>query len=345
MPWTTVCINNDDVCCFEDSGHRCLTYVQALREAQEMVLRQDPDAFVIGEGVDDAGGVFGSTLGLVDEFGPDRVMDMPIAENGLTGAAIAAASVGMKPIFVHMRADFLPMCMDQIVNHAAKWHSMSGGATSIPLVIRSIIGRGWGSAAQHSQGLHSLFLSVPGLRIGMPTTPYDAKGMMLAAYSDPNPVMIFEHRWLYDFQGPVPEEFYTVPIGEAVVRRKGTDVTILAVSQSVPEAINAANELAADGIEAEVVDPRWLAPLDMDTITESVKKTGRLVICDVANRTAGYGAEVVCRLAETAPEFLQAPVERVSFPDLPTPSSPALEAAYYPGPEDIVRAVRQTLSR
>lgn len=344
MPWTSVCINDEDVCCFEESGHRCLTYVEALREAHEMILASDPEAFVIGEGVDDAGGVFGSTLGLVDTFG-ERVMDMPIAENGLTGVAIAAASVGMKPIFVHMRADFLPMCMDQIVNHAAKWHFMTGGQVSIPLVIRSIIGRGWGSAAQHSQGLHSLFLSVPGLKIAMPTTPYDAKGMMIAAYRDPNPVLIFEHRWLYGAKGPVPEDMYSVPLGKAVVRRPGSDVTVVAVSQAVPQAVEAAARLQQDGIDVEIVDPRSVAPLDMETIIASVEKTGRLVICDVANRASGYGAEVVCRIMEDSPASLRAPVKRVSFPDLPTPCSPALEEAYYPGVDDIVVAVRQAVAQ
>ncbi|MDR3641665.1 MAG: transketolase C-terminal domain-containing protein [Humidesulfovibrio sp.] len=344
MPWTSVCLNDEDVCCLEESGHRCLTYVQALREAHDMILASDPEAFVIGEGVDDAGGVFGSTLGLAETYG-ERVMDMPIAENGLTGVAIAAASVGMRPILVHMRADFLPMSMDQIVNHAAKWHSMTGGQVSIPLVIRSIIGRGWGSAAQHSQGLHSLFLSVPGLKIALPATPYDAKGMLLAAHADPNPVLYFEHRWLYGAKGPVPAGHYTVPLGQAVVRRSGADATVVAVSHAVPQAMQAAAALKDDGIGVEVIDPRAIAPLDMDTILASVAKTGRLVICDVACRTAGYGAELTCRLAEAAPQLLKAPVRRVSFPDLPTPASPALEAAYYPGVEDIKRAVRQTLAK
>jgi pyruvate dehydrogenase E1 component beta subunit len=260
-------------------------------------------------------------------------MDMPIAENGLTGVAIAAAAAGMKPIFVHMRADFLPMCMDQIVNHAAKWHSMSGGQVSIPLVIRSIIGRGWGSAAQHSQGLHSLFLSVPGLKIAMPATPYDAKGMLMAASKDPNPTLIFEHRWLYEAKGPVPEGIYYAPLDQAVVRRHGTDVTVVAASQTLPQAIQAAMALEKDGVQVEVIDPRVIAPLDVETVIESVTRTGRLVICDVA-----------CRIAESKPGILRAPVKRVSFPDLPTPCSPALEEAYYPGVDDIIRAVQSTLS-
>lgn len=345
MPWTSVCLCEDDILGFEGSGHRCISYADALREAQETILAQDPDAFVIGEGVDDSGGVFGSTKGLVDKFGSDRVMDTPIAENGLTGIAIAAAAVGMKPICVHMRADFLPMCMDQIVNHAAKWHFMTGGQTCIPLVIRSIIGRGWGSAAQHSQGAHSMFLSVPGLKIALPTTPYDAKGMLLAAYKDPNPVLLFEHRWLYNLKGPVPEEAYTVPLGKAVVRHAGYDVTVVAVSQSVLQAAKAAVKLASQGIEAEVLDPRSLYPLDMDAIKASVKKTGRLVICDVANRNAGYGAEVTCRIAEDDPTMLRAPIRRVSFPDLPTPASSTLEEAFYPGEEDIIQAVMSVMGK
>ena len=345
MPWTSLCITEDDVSGFERNGHRCISYADALREAQESILEQDSNAFVIGEGVDDFGGVFGSTKGLVDKFGSDRVMDAPIAETGLTGVAIAAAAVGMKPIFVHMRADFLPMCMDQIVNHAAKWHFMSGGQTCIPLVIRSIIGRGWGSAAQHSQGLHSMFLSVPGLKIALPTTPYDAKGMLLAAYKDPNPVLLFEHRWLYSLKGPVPEDDYTVSLGKAVVRHQGSDITVVAVSQSVLQAANAAAQLASQGIEVEVVDPRSLFPLDMDAIKASVKKTGRLVICDVANRNAGYGAEIACRIAEDDPTMLRAPVRRVSFPDLPTPASSTLEEAFYPGEEDIIQAIMSVMGK
>lgn len=345
MPWTSVCICEDDVLGFEGSGHRCISYAQALHEAQETILAQDPNAFVIGEGVDDSGGIFGSTKGLVDKFGSDRVMDTPIAENGLTGIAIGAAAVGMKPIFVHMRTDFLPMCMDQIVNHAAKWHFMSGGQTCIPLVIRSIIGRGWGSAAQHSQGLHSMFLSVPGLKIGLPTTPYDAKGMLLAAYKDPNPVLLFEHRWLYNLKGPVPEDAYTVPFGKAVIRHDGFDVTVVAVSQSVLQAVKVATRLASQGITVEVVDPRSLYPLDMEAIKASVKKTGRLVICDVANRNAGYGAEVVCRIAEEDPNILRAPIRRVSFPDLPAPASSTLEDVFYPGEEDIIQAIMSVMGK
>jgi pyruvate dehydrogenase E1 component beta subunit len=343
MPWTAVCISKDDSLRFEQDGHRCLTYVGALNEAQKQALSADSEVFLIGEGIDDVGGVFGSTRGLKELFG-DRVMDMPIAENGLTGVVTAAAGVGMKPVLVHMRADFLPMSMDQLTNHAAKWHYMSGGQVSIPLVIRSIIGRGWGSAAQHSQGTHNMFLSTPGLKIALPATPYDAKGIFISALQDPNPVLIFEHRWLYDTVGPVPEEMYAVPLGTAIVRRPGNDVTVVAVSHMLPQAMLAAEELVRKGIDVEVVDPRTIAPLDMATITASVAKTGRLVICDVSCRTGGYGAEVVCRLVETDSAMLKSPVQRVSFPDLPTPCSPVLEAAYYPGVEDIITAVEVAVS-
>lgn len=207
--------------------------------------------------------------------------------------------------------------------------------------MRAIIGRGWGSAAQHSQGLHSLFLSVSGLKIAMPATPYDAKGLLWAAHQDPNPVLVFEHRWLYNSVGPVPEEPYALPLGQAVVRRPGRDATVVAVSHMLPQAMQAAADLAAEGIEAEVVDPRTIAPLDMKTILESVARTRRLVICDVVCRTAGYGAEIACRLAEADPGLLRAPLRRISFPDLPTPASPVLEEAYYPGAGHIAQAVRE----
>jgi pyruvate dehydrogenase E1 component beta subunit len=342
MPWTKVCIDKAELEeTFSREGLRGLTYVEALREAHAQLLKSDERVFVIGEGVDDPGGVFGSTVGLCEEFGKERVMDIPIAENGLTGVAIGAAAAGMRPIFVHMRMDFLPMCMDQIVNHAAKWHYMTGGAVNVPLVIRSIIGRGWGSAAQHSQALHALFMSVPGLKIVMPSTPYDAKGLLVAAVRDGNPVMFIEHRWVYNQPGYVPEELYTVPIGEGIIRREGGDVTVVALSQMVYEAMKAARALEAEGIDVEVVDPRSLKPLDEGLILDSVKKTGRLVIADVACRTGGVGAEIACRVAEGAQEHLRAPVRRVNFPDTPTPSSPVLEESYYPNAGDIARAVKE----
>ncbi|MBF0481345.1 MAG: alpha-ketoacid dehydrogenase subunit beta [Desulfovibrionaceae bacterium] len=344
MPWTKVFLAKEDLACFgPGEGLRGLTFVQALLEAQTQILENDPSAFVIGEGVNDSGGVFGSTLGLADRFGPKRVMDMPIAENGLTGIAAGAAAAGMRPIFVHMRMDFLPMCMDQIVNHAAKWHYMSGGALTVPLVIRSIIGRGWGSAAQHSQGLHSLFLSVPGLKIIAPSTPYDAKGLLMEAAADNNPVLVVEHRWLYGSVGYVPEAPYREPFGKALVRRPGRDCTVVAISQMVYEAMRAAADLEAQGVSVEVVDPRSLKPLDTETILASVRRTGRLVVADVACPMGGAASEIMAAVLETDPGLLAAPAVRVSFPEAPTPCSPVLEEAYYPGARHIAGAVKKTL--
>ena len=342
MPWTKLFVNISE---FKDevtgAGLRGLSYREALREVQGQLLEDNDDVVIIGEGVDDPGGIFGSTLGLAEAFGKNRVMDIPIAENGMVGVAIGAAIAGMKPIFVHMRTDFLPMCMDQLVNHAAKWYYMTGGQVNVPLVVRSIIGRGWGSAAQHAQALHGLFMNVPGLKIVMPSTPYDVKGLMVAALQDGNPVMFFEHRWVYDYVGYVPEGLYKVPIGKGVVRREGRDVTVVALSQMVFEAIRAARILEQDGIDVEVVDPRTLKPLDEDMIFESVKKTGRLVIADVACKTGGVGAEIACRVAESAHNDLRCPIKRINFPDAPVPNSPVLENAYYPDKETIIRSVKE----
>ena len=341
MPWTKVYVEKD---AFKDTlaqdGLRGLSFCEALREAQSQILRDNENAFIMGEGVDDPGGIFGTTLDLWKEFGRDRVMDIPIAENGMTGVAIGAAMAGMAPIFVHMRMDFLPMCMDQIINHAAKWNYMTGGKVSVPMIIRSIIGRGWGSAAQHSQALHGIFMHIPGLKIIMPSTPYDAKGLLLSAAADPNPVMCIEHRWIFDYVGYVPEEKYTIPFGKGIIRRPGKDVTVVALSQMVYEAMKAAPILLQQGIDIEIVDPRTLNPLDEDLILESVSKTGRLVIADTACKTGGVGAEIGCRIAEKIPGFLKSPIKRVNFPDAPTPCSPVLEEAYYPDFKNIINIVR-----
>jgi len=344
MPWTKVYIDKAD---FEDTlakkGMRGLSYKDALREAQSQLLESDERVFLMGEGIDDPGGVFGTTQGLADRFGKERVMDIPIAENGLTGVAIGAAVAGMRPVFIHMRMDFLPMCMDQIINHAAKWNYMTGGAVNVPLVIRSIIGRGWGSAAQHSQALHALFVHIPGLKVVAPSTPYDAKGLLISSVEDGNPIMFVEHRWIYDYIGYVPEEMYRVPLGTGVIRREGKDVTVVAISQMVYEAMKAAKALAGEGIELEIIDPRCLKPLDEALIFDSVKKTGRLIIADVACKTGGAGAEIACRVSESVFGFLKAPVRRVNFPDVPTPNSPVLEEAYYPDYSAIIRSAKELL--
>ena len=340
MPWTKVLIDKTD---FEDTlgktGLRGLSYRDALREAQEQLLESDPSVFLIGEGIDDPGGVFGSTIGLCSRF-PERVLDVPLAENGLTGVAMGAAIAGMRPIFIHMRVDFLPMCMDAIVNHAAKWRYMTGGRVGVPLVIRSITGRGWGSAAQHSQALHALFTHIPGLKVIMPAVPYDAKGLLISASRDGNPVLVFEHRWLYDFKGYVPQEIYEVPFGKGVIRREGRHVTIVALSLMVYEAIKAARDLSSHGIEAEVIDPRTIRPLDEDIIFSSIKKTGRLIIADTGSLTGSFACTIAALAAQNAWHDLKAPVRLVCMPDTPVPASPVLETAYYRGKDDIVAAAR-----
>ncbi|MEO5357170.1 MAG: alpha-ketoacid dehydrogenase subunit beta [Nitrospirae bacterium YQR-1] len=341
MPWTKVHLDNKEL--QHIPGLRTITYADAVKEALRWMLSEDPSFFIMGEGVDDPGGVFGTTTGLAQEFGCERVMDIPIAENAMTGVAIGAAIAGMKPLFVHIRTDFLPMCMDQIINHAAKWYYMTGGSVNVPLVIRSLIGRGWGSAGQHSQALHGLFTQIPGLKVLMPATPYDVKGLLISAVKDGNPVMFFEHRWIYDSLGYVPEHPYEVPIGQGIVRRKGTDITVVAISHMVYDAMRACGMLSAENIEVELIDPRCLKPLDEELICESVKKTGRLVVADVSCPYGGAGAEIAAMVADKAFKYLKAPIKRVNFPDVPTPASGLLEEAYYPDAADIIKTIKELL--
>lgn len=343
MPWTKAYRNKDE---FERAfpqkeGVRGLTYRDAILEATVELMEEDSRVFVMGQGVDDAGGVFGTTKGLHERFGKARCMDTALAENGITGIAVGAAVCGMRPILAHMRVDFIPLSLDQIINHAAKWSYMFGGRASVPLTIRAIIGRGWGSAAQHSQSLQSILANIPGLKVVMPATPYDAKGLLRAAVKDGNPVIIIEHRWLYDQTGHVPEGPYTVPIGKALVRRTGKDVTITALSYMVYEALLAADELKGRGIECEVIDLRTIKPLDTALITESVEKTGRLITVDTGWRDCGIGAEVVACAVEGAFKSLKTAPVRIGLPEAPAPASPALEALYYPGKKEIVFAVEK----
>jgi len=296
---------------------------------------------VLGEGVDDTGGVFGTTKGLIDIFGAERVIDTPLAENGVTGIAIGSALAGMRPLLVHMRVDFLPLSLDQIANHAAKWSYMFGGEVSVPITIRAITGRGWGSA----QSLQAIFAHFPGLKVVMPASPYDAKGLLISSIYDNNPVLYLEHRWLYDTRGPLPEDMYRVPLGKAATLREGADVTIVAISQMVGMAMEAAESLENENIECEVIDLRSIKPLDTDSIRRSVQKTGRLVVADTAWKEFGVSAEILALILEDPESFrvLKAPAARVTLPDVPTPASPALEAVFYPGPKDIISAVKKTL--
>jgi pyruvate dehydrogenase E1 component beta subunit len=341
MPWSKIkseLAEPDHLLGYQAEG-RILSYVEAVREGLHQALRTDPKVFVMGQDVDAPGGMFGVTRGLQAEFGVDRVFDTPLAENALTGVAVGAAIAGLRPVYLHNRPDFLLLAMDQLVNHAAKWYYMFGGAVHVPLVIWTCIGRGWGSAAQHSQALQGLFMHIPGLKLIMPSTCYDAKGLLLAAIADPNPVIIMDHRLNFRQKGKVPEEIYQVPIGKGVVRRNGRDVTVVATSHQVLEVFNVAQELAGQGIEVEVIDPLTLRPLDKEIILNSVAKTGRLVIVDTGWKTAGVGAEIGAMVAEEGFPYLKAPIQRVASPDLPTPAGFTLEEAFYTTAAHIKKAI------
>jgi pyruvate dehydrogenase E1 component beta subunit len=319
---------------------RQISYVQAINETLHQMIEEDMRVFLIGQGVTSPWYVGNTTLGLIDRFGPERVIDTPVSENGITGAAVGAALAGMRPVVAHPRMDFMYYAMDPIANHAANWHYMFGGAVSVPITIWGIINRGGEQAAQHSQALQAMFMHIPGLKVVMPSTPYDAKGLLVASIEDDNPVIYIDDRWLYDYVGDVPEEIYTVPIGKGIVRRRGSDVTVVATSYMVYEAMNAAENLEKEGIDVEVVDIRSLKPLDEDIVFDSVKKTGRLVIADGGWKTCGVGAEISARVADSVFKYLKAPIIRVSLPDTPAPASSVLEKAYYPTSDDIISSVR-----
>lgn len=320
---------------------RELKFFQALNEAVDLCMAKDPTVYIIGLGVPDPKGIFGSTLGLQEKYGSARVLDMPTSENGMTGVAIGSALVGMRPILTHQRIDFALLSIEQIVDQAAKWHYMFGGKMKVPLVIRMIIGRGWGQGPQHSQSLQAWFAHIPGLKVVMPTTPYDAKGLLIAAIEDDNPVIFLEHRWLYNITGPVPEGIYRVPLGQAKVVREGDDLTIAATSYMTLEALRAAETLSKEGIRAEIIDIRSLRPWDGRLVLDSVRKTGRLLVADTGWTTCGFSAEVVARVTEEAFNELKSPPVRIGLPDCPTPTTPELAKHYYPRFHDIVRAARK----
>jgi len=321
------------------------SFCQALNEALRQAMEEDPSVILMGEGVTDPRAVFGSTKGFRERFGEARVFDLPLSENGMTGIAVGAALTGLRPVMTHQRVDFMLYAMDQLVNHAAKRGYSSGGRQSVPLTIRAVVGRGWGQGPQHSQSLQAWFAHIPGLKVVMPSSPYDAKGLLLAAIRDPNPVICLEHRKLYEEIGELPEEAYAVPIGKGVVRHEGADVTIVAFSQMVMETLRALPSLEQAGISAEVIDPRSVKPLDDALIVASVEKTGRLVVADTGVGVCGMSAEVAAIVAERAVCSLKAPIRRVALPDIPTPSSPALEAAFYPGSREIIQAVFAVMGR
>jgi pyruvate/2-oxoglutarate/acetoin dehydrogenase E1 component len=312
-----------------------ISYAQALYEAAYQEMERDPGVFIYGLGVDDPKGMYGSTLGLHDEFGADRCFDTPLSEDAMTGMGIGAAIAGMRPIHVHQRMDFLLLCMNQLVNMAAKMSYMTDGAVKIPLVVRGIIGRSWGQGAQHSQAFHSFFMHVPGLRVVAPTTPHDAKGCLIAAIRDNNPVIFMEHRLLYQNTGVVPRDSYEVKLGQARILTSGTDITIVAISHMVVEALRAKHLLEQVGISAEVIDPVSLAPLDIDTIVASVRKTGKLLVVDTSWTACGATAEIACQVFEALQSEMQINVKRLGYANTPCPTTRSLEDIYYPSSHSI----------
>lgn len=324
-----------------DTQPRQLSYSQAIQEAMAIALESDPKVFLMGEDIGVYGGAFQVTGDLVERFGTDRVIDMPISELGGAGVAVGAAMTGMKPIFEFQFSDFATLAMEQIVNQAAKMRYMLGGDVSVPLVMRFPAGSGTGAAAQHSQSLEAWLAHVPGLKVLQPATPHDAKGLLLAAVADPDPVMIFEHKLLYKMKGDVPEGYYTVPIGKARVAREGRDVTIVATSIMVHKALDAANALQAEGIDVEVIDLRCIRPIDHATVIASVKKTHRLICVYEAVKAFGMGAEISAMIAESdAFDYLDAPIIRLGGSDSPIPYNPDLEKAAVPQVNEVIASAR-----
>jgi pyruvate/2-oxoglutarate/acetoin dehydrogenase E1 component len=316
-------------------AERRLTMAEAVREALAQEMRRDPRVFIIGEDVAEAGTPFKVLSGLVAEFGPERVMDTPISEPGFTGIGLGAAMTGMRPVVDIMFGDFLFLALDQIANQAAKVHYMSGGKLSAPMVIRTTLGATRRSAAQHSQSLHALVSHIPGLKVALPSTPYDAKGLMKTAIRDDNPVVIFEDKMMYTTKGAVPEDDYTIPFGQADVKRRGEDITLVATSSMVYVALAAADLLERDGISAEVIDPRTTVPLDAETLIRSATKTGHAMVIDEGYQSYGVTAEIASVIADGAFYHLDAPVKRLGALDVPVPFSPALEDLTVPTAEKV----------
>jgi pyruvate dehydrogenase E1 component beta subunit len=324
------------------AGQREITLGQAIREALAEEMRRDPRVFVIGEDVAEAGTPFKVLSGLVDEFGKERVIDSPISEPGITGMGVGAAMTGMRPVVDIMFGDFMTLVMDQVVNQAAKIHYMSGGKLKVPLVVRTTLGATRRSAAQHSQSLHAWVSHVPGIKVVLPSTPYDAKGLLKTAIRDDNPVVFFEDKMMYQLKGHVPESDYTIPFGVADIKRVGTDITIVATSSMVQVALKAAEQLEQIGISAEVIDPRTTFPLDKQTMIESAKKTSRAIVIDEGYERYGVTAEIASVISDGAFYYLDAPVKRMGAMDVPVPFSPVLEDITVPTP-DTVLALAKTL--
>ncbi len=319
---------------------RQINFSKAINEAYIEAMQLNNNVIAYGLGIDDPKGIFGTTLGLKELFGEARVFDMPTAENAMTGVAIGASLNGIRPVMCHQRIDFFLLAMDQLINNAAKWYFMFGGESSVPITIRLIIGRGWGQGPQHSQSLQSLFAHIPGLKVVMPFSPYDAKGLLVSAIEDNNPVIFIEHRWLHNISGHVPEGIYRVPIGKSEIVKEGRDITIVASSYMTLESIRASEMLKEHGIAAEIIDLRTIKPLDEDSILSSVRKTGRLVVVDGDYRSFGVAAEVLALVAEKGFDILKCAPRRVAFADILTSTSWALANYYYPRAIDIASAAK-----
>ncbi len=337
---------------------RTLTFSEAINEAMRLEMRRDPTVILMGEdvaggatiphiegkGEEAWGGVLGVTRGLAKEFGRERVRDTPISESAFIGAAVAAAATGLKPIVELMFVDFFGVCFDQIFNQGAKLRYMFGGKAQVPMVVRTMIGAGFRAAAQHSQCLYSIFTHIPGLKTVVPSTPYDAKGLLISAIRDPDPVIFFEHKLLYGMSGEVPEGEYTIPLGKADVKREGKDATIVTMGRMVHFALEAAEKLAQDGVDVEVVDLRSLSPLDEDAVLESVKKTHRLVAVDEDNPRCSMATDIVALVSERAFDYLDAPPRMITAPHTPVPFSPPLEDYYIPSVEKIISTVKSLVA-
>lgn len=320
-------------------------YSEAINEALSIAMELDESVICYGLGVPDPKGVFGTTLGLQDKFGKERVFDMPTSENAMTGVAIGASLNGIRPVVTHQRLDFFLLAMDQLVNNAAKWHYMFGGQNSVPITIRLIIGRGWGQGPTHSQNLQVIFAHIPGLKVVMPTTSADAKGLLLESIFDDNPVLFLEHRWLHNLEGNVPEGDYRVPIGKAQLLKEGSDVTIVSLSYMSIEALHAVEVLEKKGISCDLIDLRTVKPIDFDLIFSSVKKTGLLIALDTGVETNSIASEIVARVSMECFDSLKQAPERLALPDFPTPTSRALTKGFYKRAEDIIDIVSGMLGR
>lgn len=321
---------------------RKITYAKAINEATYQIMEKDSRVLIIGQGCTSPWYVGTTTQGLLEKFGEKRVIDTPVSEAAVSGVAIGAAMAGLRPVLVHPRMDFMLLAMDQIINQAANWYYMFGGKVNVSLVIRGIINRGGEQAAQHSQAIQAIFAHIPGLKVVMPATPYDAKGLLISAIEDGNPIIYIDDRWLYNEEGQVPEEIYTVPLGKGIIRKEGKDVTVAAFSYLVAEAIKAAKELKKEGrIDAEVIDLRSVKPLDEEILLESVKKTGRLVIADTGWETGGISSEIAKRVYNNRYQELKSPIEILALPNLPAPASRELEEIYYPSFKNIIRLIKK----